>query len=153
VIGGALVVPSGLLARLRGERTGDPDTFARETARVEALAMQAVMGAERTLGREPRDVHRENRGYDIESRIAEGGLLFIEVKGRVAGAATVTVTKNEILTALNKPDQFVLALVSVDGEVATPHYLRQPFHREPDFGVTSVNYDFEELLARAEAPA
>lgn len=32
------------------------------------------------------------------------------------------------------------------------HYLRQPFHREPDFGVTSVNYDFAELLARAEEP-
>ena len=28
------------------------------------------------------------------------------------------------------------------------HYLRQPFQREPDFGVTSVNYDFGELLAR-----
>ena len=25
--------------------------------------------------------------------------------------------------------------------------------REPDFGVTSVNYDLAELLARAEAPA
>jgi hypothetical protein len=24
--------------------------------------------------------------------------------------------------------------------------------REPDFGVTSVNYDFAELLARAEQP-
>ena len=32
------------------------------------------------------------------------------------------------------------------------HYLRRPFQREPDFGVTSVNYDFAELLARAEAP-
>jgi len=30
---------------------------------------------------------------------------------------------------------------------------RQPFQREPDFGVTSVNCDFAELLARAEAPA
>ena len=29
------------------------------------------------------------------------------------------------------------------------HYLRRPFQREPDFGVTSVNYDFAELLARA----
>lgn len=25
-----------------------------------------------------------------------------------------------------------------------------PFHCEPDFGVMSVNYDFAELLARAE---
>jgi len=32
------------------------------------------------------------------------------------------------------------------------HYVRTPFRREPDFGVTSVNYDFAELLARAEEP-
>ena len=32
------------------------------------------------------------------------------------------------------------------------HYLRRPFRREPDFGVTSVNYNFGELLARAETP-
>ena len=31
-------------------------------------------------------------------------------------------------------------------------WLREPFKREPDFGVTSVNYDFAELLARAEPP-
>lgn len=31
-------------------------------------------------------------------------------------------------------------------------YLRRPFQREPDFGVTSVNYDFSDLLARAEVP-
>jgi hypothetical protein len=29
---------------------------------------------------------------------------------------------------------------------------RQPFQREPDFGVTSVNYNFAELLRRGEAP-
>ena len=28
-----------------------------------------------------------------------------------------------------------------------------PFQREPDFGVTSVNYDFSELLARAAEPS
>jgi len=32
------------------------------------------------------------------------------------------------------------------------HYVRRPFQREPDFGVTSSNYDFKELLARAEVP-
>jgi len=31
-------------------------------------------------------------------------------------------------------------------------YLRRPFQREPDFGVTSVNCDFTELLARAKEP-
>ena len=32
------------------------------------------------------------------------------------------------------------------------YYLRCPFQREPDFHVTSVNYNFPELLARAESP-
>jgi len=31
--------------------------------------------------------------------------------------------------------------------------MRKPFRREPDFGVTSVNYDFAELLSRAETPS
>ena len=62
-------------------------------------------------------------------------------------------TKNEILTALNKPDDFILAIVSVDGPAGVPMYVRQPFQREPDFAVTSVNYDLSELLARALTPA
>lgn len=36
-------------------------------------------------------------------------------------------------------------LVSGANSVAT-----RPFQREPDFGVTSVNYDFPELMSRAE---
>jgi hypothetical protein len=151
VIGGALVVPIGLVDQLRGKVTA-PDTFARERERVERLAMEAVMEAERRLERLPRDVHEENLGYDIESAIpGTGRLLFLEVKGRVAGARTVTVTKNEILTGLNKPDEFILAVVLVDEDRGRPPvYVRRPFQREPDFGVTSVNYELEELLGRGE---
>jgi len=76
------------------------------------------------------------------------------VKGRVTTADTITVTKNEILTSLNKPEDFILALVEfLDGERHRVRYLRRPFKREPDFGVTSVNYDFSELLERAEEPS
>ena len=58
-------------------------------------------------------------------------------------------TKNEILYSLNKPDDFILAIVEfLDDDTHRVHYVRQPFQREPDFGVTSVNYDFAELLAR-----
>ena len=39
-----------------------------------------------------------------------------------------------ILCALNKPEDFALAIVSVDGDVATPVYVRRPLQREPDFG-------------------
>ena len=40
-----------------------------------------------------------------------GRLRFIEVKGRVSGAATITVTRNEILYSLNKPKDFILGIV------------------------------------------
>ena len=91
---------------------------------------------------------RENVGAARWSR-----LRFIEVKGRDASAATITVTKNEILYSLNKPDDFILAIVEFrPDERHRTHYLRRPFQREPDFGVTSVNYDFADLLARAETP-
>jgi len=116
------------------------------------------MDVERQLGFEPTDREVEKLGYDIESREVgktwgTGRLRFIEVKGRVSGASTITVTRNEILYSLNKPDDFILAIVEfLDEQNHKVHYLRQPFNREPDFGVTSVNYDFSELLARAEAP-
>jgi len=116
------------------------------------VAFEAVMAAERRLGYKPRDVSREKCGYDIESRVPGSGRLhFIEVKGRAAGAKTVTVTKNEILTALNKPDDFLLAIVEVqvDGVANEPRYILRPFEREPDFAVTSVNYDLSDLLGRA----
>ena len=54
---------------------------------------------------------REKRGYDIESRVlGTGKLRFIEVKGRAEGAETVTISKREIITGLNKPEDFILAL-------------------------------------------
>ena len=153
VLGAALIVPHGLLARLSG-KPAPPPTFAADTKRSERLAVCCVMETERQLGFIPRDVSAEKLGYDVESSIPNTGRLrFLEVKGRVVGAKTVTVTSGEIRTALNKPEDFILALVEIDGEKTAPRYLRQPFHREPDFGVTSVNYDLGELLDRAEEPA
>ena len=40
-----------------------------------------------------------------------------------------------------------------NGDITRLHYVRRPFQREPDFGVTSVNYELERLLDRAEEPA
>ena len=113
------------------------------------------MAIECNLGFEPTDREFERLGYDIESRVpGTGKLRFIEVKGRVTGAQTITVTRNEILYSLNKPEDFILAIVEFKGDDShRVHYIRQPFGREPDFGVTSVNYDFVELLARAREPS
>jgi len=154
VIGGALVVPEALVKSLRPEASTTVDITAGNNAAVEQLAMAAVIEAERRLGHEPHDVSQDNCGYDIESRVpGTGKLRFIEVKGRAAGAETVTVTRNEILTALNKPDDFILAIVEVNGDSATPRYVRRPFQKEPDFGAASVNYRLAELLVKAEQPA
>jgi hypothetical protein len=153
-IGGALIVPMGLLAKCLGKPPQAVPTFARDTERSEQIAMNAVMAAERALGFEPRDVSRDNVGYDIESGIPNSGKLrFIEVKGRLRGADSVIVTRNEILTALNKPEDFILAIGLVEGDQCELRYVRQPFQREPDFGVTSSIYALRELLARGEDPA
>lgn len=153
IMGGLLVVPAGLLTAMSGTLKMAVPTHVEDTQASAAKARAIVMQTERDLGFVPTDRESEKLGYDIESRIpGTGKLRFLEVKGRVAGAATITVTKNEILYSLNKPDDFVLAIVEFDDNAHRVHYVRRPFHREPDFGVTSVNYDFVELLARAEGP-
>lgn len=154
VLGGAMIVPLGLFQKLGVGGTAPPPTFARETEESERLAMDAVMQAERRLGFEPRDVSCENNGYDIESAIpGTGRLRFIEVKGRIAGARTVTVTRREILTALNKPDEYILAIVLTREGLPDVSYVRHPFDHEPDFTVTSVNFDLQKLLDRSEPPS
>jgi len=161
VVGSALVISAGVLRQLLGDKQESVSLFAQERKRVELMAMNAVMEMERALGYEPRDVSAEKVGYDIESRIpGTGRLRFIEVKGRIEGATTVTVTKNEILVALNMPDSFLLALVRVpisENEVANSEqcqmrYVQSPFEREPDFAASSVNYNWRELWEKGWQP-
>ncbi len=156
VMGGLLVIPIGLIDQMMGRSLpASSPTPSGDTQAVAAQAREIVMGIERRLGFIPKDREAEKLGYDIESVIpGTGRLRFIEVKGRASGAETITVTRNEILYSLNKPYDFILALVEFfpDGTHNT-HYVRRPFRREPDFGAASVNYDFSELLTRAETPS
>ena len=156
VLGGLVVVPLGLLSAI----TGKPLPLAGypvDTQVNAARARAAVMEVERGLGFAPVDRELERLGYDIESRDPRTGRLrFIEVKGRVAGAETITVTKNEILYSLNAPDNFILAMVEFlpDGDHRV-HYLRRPFEGRgitADFNGASINFPFADLLARSEAP-
>jgi Protein NO VEIN, C-terminal len=155
VKGAALVVPIGLV---RVETGGPPDGFAEDPLarqRVERLAMDAVLAAERRLGREPRDVSADKVGYDIESRDPKSGHLhFIEVKGRIEGGDTVTVTTNEMLVALNANERFVLAIVPIGagGFAHQPVYVRKPFDRPPDPDACSTNFVLDRLIARGQAP-
>ena len=154
ILGGLLVIPIGLIKAMTG-RPGPLSTVPTDTQASGARARAVIMDIERSLGFDPTDRELEKRGYDIESRVpGTGKLRFIEVKGRVSGAPTITVTRNEILYSLNKPDDFILAIVEfTSDDTHVTHYLREPFTREPDFGVTSVNYNFSELIARSGKPA
>jgi len=162
VLGGALVIPAGWFLGAQQEPTGQlhetPQPYCAADREVERLAMEAVMAYERGQGFEPRDVSKENRGYDIESRYPTGHakvgkLRFIEVKGRVEGAETVTVTKNEILTAFNRPEDYLLALVFVGAQGAEqPRYLLRPFDQEPDFATASITFRIKDLMGRVDTP-
>ena len=153
VMGGLVVVPAGLIAKMSGKSA--PATSASDTQLWGSRACAVVMEKERQLGYLPADRELEKLGYDIESRDPQTGKLhFLEVKGRARGSATITVTRNEILYSLNKPDDFILAIVEFSSEDDHQlYYVRNPFHREPDVGVSSVNYNFAELLAQAEVLA
>ena len=157
VAGGALVIPAGLLMQRKAQPGWTADAEAR--ARVEWVAMQAVMDTERALGHEVIDVSAQKCGWDVTSlpKSVDGKIppsRHIEVKGRAKGNSTVTVTRNEILYGLNQQDKFILAIVLVDGDQHEgPFYVTKPFMQEPDWAVTSINLDLGELLSRAECPS
>jgi superfamily II DNA or RNA helicase len=154
VIGGALVIPKGLLAKRKGENTFCIDPDARR--RIEKIAMQAVIDFETSLGHSVKDVSTEKCGWDITAQphSVDGKLAIarhIEVKGRAKGQSTITVSRNEIIYGLNQSEQFILAIVIVDGDSHEgPYYLKNPFNQEPEFGVASINYDLDELLSKVE---
>jgi hypothetical protein len=159
VLGGALVVPAGLLRQRRGEGPALSAADAAARKRIEDLAMQTVTWAEEARGCRVVDVSKDRCGWDLSSYPPAANRptpdpRHIEVKGRVKGASTITVTRNEILYAFNQGDKFILAIVFVNPDDTTegPYYLRTPFQREPDWGAASVNYNIADLLKRADKP-
>ena len=150
VVGAALVIPAGLIP-------GEVATHARETARVERRAVDAVLDAERTLGRDPVEMPHNNTGYDIHSTTPDGQSVFIEVKGRIAGAEDVTVTLNEVLLGKNVPaaHRLVLVEVSPDGpERDHLRYVSEHFRKINlgDLAATDVRLNWAKTWARGTAP-
>ena len=156
VVGGALVIPAGLLALRSGDTTFTIDAAARK--RIEQISMKAVMDVERALGHEVFDVSAHKCGWDITGRPPRRNDRLpddrhIEVKGRAKGQTTITITANEIMYALNQRNKFILAIVVVDGEKCEgPYYVKNPFDSAPGFGEESRNYGLAQLLSRAVKP-
>ncbi|MEU6429668.1 helicase-related protein [Microbispora sp. NPDC046973] len=157
VSGAALVIPQGLLDRLVGLRDQPAEAYARETEAVERRAVDRVLQEERKLGRIPEEMAHNNPGYDIRSRTVDDHWVFIEVKGRIAGADDFHVTRTEVLTGKNSGQSFRLALVSVhpDGPSQDDvRYIIDPF-RDVDFGkfdATELGGDWKKTWTRGGTP-
>ena len=95
-------------------------------------------------------------GYDIASYDpGTRSHRFIEVKGRVDGADTVMITRQEIITSLHEPEKFILAIVEVsDGSAGKPHYVRGALdERDPPFDQDAIQFNMKRLIERAEKPS
>jgi hypothetical protein len=158
VVGAALVVPTSLLAMSGPAPVIAPQITAAQREAVERRAVEAVLRAEEALGHLPTEMHRTNPGFDIRSEAPGGRLVFIEVKGRVSGADTFVVTRNEILHGLNVPDAWVLALVEVNPEGSASdqvRYLRRPFGVDVHlpFATTSATVSWRDYWERGGPPS
>ncbi len=100
-------------------------------------------------------------GLDAERQLASmppvsAGGTSTEVKGRVVGADTFTVTESEIGVGRNQPDHHILALVAVDdGAKPQVRYLRRAFDDVGDlpFDSIGVNCKRKPYFERAQVPA
>ena len=157
VRGGLVVVPQGLLDKVNGQTSSLPTGLSENAGsrrEIELKAMEAVMDAERALGNQLKDVSAQKVGYDILSLNPDAKKQrFIEIKGRFDGADTITVTRNEIITSLNKLEDYILAIVLVNqGFANEPRYVWQPFDVEPAFGVTAQQFKLKHLLEKSKPP-
>ena len=157
VAGGALVLPQGLLDRVAGLRTEPAASYARETARIERRAIDAVLAVERGLGRQPEEMPHNHPGYDIRSTTPDGRVMRIEVKGRIAGADDFVITRNEVLTGKNLADDYRLALVVVSPDGAPADdvcYLTRPFDatNTDDFRVTRFTLSWHKTWVQGGVP-
>jgi superfamily II DNA or RNA helicase len=162
VRGGMVVIPRGLLdaqaSSGSGPLDGAPQGFASDAAArrlIELAAMDAVIATERSLGNVPTDVSAQKIGYDVVSYDpATKHLRFIEVKGRIQGADTVMITRQEVITSLHEPEKYILAVVHVEnGQAGVPRYVRGALSdHEPAFEHTAIQFNLARLMERAEAP-
>ena len=162
IISKALIVPLSWLiddAEAGAGRTDSKmETEAKDAS--EAAGMKAVTNIETNAGRSPKDRSAERGiGYDIESidrseKVAQA--WFIEVKSRHPFADSITLTRNEALSALNHPERFILAIVEVVGGKANKvGYIRDlgasgalDGFKSGSLLATSLNLPLKELWSR-----
>ena len=150
----ALVVP---LSWVEGELSADAPVHAKETKAVERRAVEAVLAAERQLGRDPIEQAFNNKGFDILSIEPDGHAMTIEVKGRIAGAEDFFITHNEVLTGKNAQPRYRLALVRVSPngpDHDEVRYVANPFEGTElgSFAATGMRGHWEKTWNQGQGP-
>jgi Domain of unknown function (DUF3883) len=122
---------------------------------IERHAKDAVIAAERALGRDPHEVSNEGKGYDIESRNSGTKPLRLGVKGHIVGSHAITLAPHEVLAGYKYGDSYVLSVVPIDagGHARRPVYVRNPFGRDVEVGANGLVFYLPELLSRGAQPA
>ncbi len=149
VVGGALIVPVGLLDGQIHDAHGLAEAQHQKT-------VDAVVAAEIQAGRRPVSIRSGpggSVGYDLHSIDPEGTYRYFAVKAKPRDDDTkVMLSRNELLVALNKSHRFVLALVDVDAPQGPGiRYLVGPVgDTNVAFPETGRLYDWHDLWQRGE---
>jgi len=153
VVGGAVVIPSSLL------RSDDDETSAQSSEVSQRLrqALEVAAAAEHAAGNRPAafgEVTSASGGYHIRSIDGDDDYWFLTVKPRpVADRSVVMISRNEMLTSLNKGDRYLLALVDVgDRSDASIRYVVGPLVADNEVGFEAAGrcYDWHELWSRGK---
>jgi len=91
---------------------------------IEKIGMEIAMEYERTQGRDPEDVSKENLGFDIRSK-GDGGTRYIEVKAR-KDEGQVALTLNEWFKAKRFKEQYWLYVVANATAAPTLYIINDP---------------------------
>jgi len=155
VVSAAMIIPQGLLDRMGG-KSWDPSA---ETDRMETdrRAMEAVVEAEKNLGRIPEVQSHSNPGYDILSRDPEDETYrFIEVKGHLSKTTEISVSAQQVQKAKTNPNSWILAVVAVPSEPSgkpSVRYLKEPFKDTTmHFAQSRLSLSLNKLLPKATKP-
>lgn len=112
----------------------------RSSAEIEALGMEVAMKHEREQGRSPKDVSKENPGFDIRSTALDGTVRYIEVKAR-ATTGPVDLTPNEWLMAQRLGEEYWLYIVENASSDPVLYMIQNPADKlRPEKVIETVRY-------------
>jgi len=154
VRGAAIIIPGALIEQTSS--ASEAGLFAQSRKEIERRAVDLVLRCEKELGRVPEEMAHNNRGFDIKSRHPDGDITYIEVKGRVEGADTFTITSSEVSFAQTQGVAHRLALVSVSLEgpdLDEVRYVSNAFEEiQLSQSTASINERWSDYWSKGQVP-